>query len=410
MTGVPMLSETWGTRPSFLLICDEWTPTHGGISTFNREMATALARAGYTVLCLVESATPGELADAQARGVRLVIAERTPEGANLFVPVDSVLEFQPNVVVGHDRISGAVAWTYVRKYLTYSPTLVHVVHTAPHEIEPYKGREGWTKRVEKREGITRQIAQAAKVVAAVGPHLASYADSVMGDKFDRFSVLQLDPGMTVASSTTGVRVPRTRPIVLLLGRAEDVELKGLDIAAQSVAGLAISDGGPSPELLVRGAPENECESLHMQLVGLSTLARSRVSVRPYSDDLEQVRTDLQRAALCVLPSRAEGFGLAALEAIGLGTPVLVSDKSGLAQTLFHLLGREALPMIVGVVDNLQEDVRRWTAAIQGVLNDLPKAFTYADEIRAKLRAKLSWSSMAETLVERIAVPSPAVSA
>src|SRR5262249_23106038 len=101
---------------------------------------------------------------------------------------------------------------------------------------------------------------------------------------------------------------------------------------------------------------------------------------------------------------AEGFGLAALEAIALGTPVLVSDRSGVSETLREHLGRTAEPMIVPVTDNLQVDVRAWTMAIQQVVDDPAGAFQYAFAVRAKLRGVLRWDTMVHTLVTRLRIP------
>ena len=37
--------------------------------------------------------------------------------------------------------------------------------------------------------------------------------------------------------------------------------------------------------------------------------------------------------LCIMPSRTEGFGLAALEALSAGLPIFVSENSGLGDAL-----------------------------------------------------------------------------
>lgn len=390
------------SRPSFLLVCDEWSPTRGGISTFNRSLATGLAAEGYHTVCLVESASPREHEDARARGVKLITAEWTPAGANLYVCATAAREVAPDVVIGHDRVTGSIAWTYVTKYL--QAALVHIIHTAPPEIEPYKRTGETAQRTEAREQMTRSIAADADIVAAVGPRLARYAEAVVGDGFGGVSVLQLDPGLDIPEGIVGHhrrQVPST-PTVLVLGRTGDIELKGLDIAARAVASLTGAYRQPNPSLLVRGAPAAECDRLHSQLVRLSGLARDRVDVRPFTDDLDQISRDLRRAALCVLPSRAEGFGLAALEAISVGTPVLVSDRSGVAETLRDRLDPIADRMIVKVVDNNTLDVARWSSAIQQVLDDLPAAFGYAHEVRSRLGGVLSWNTLVDALVVRLA--------
>jgi glycosyltransferase involved in cell wall biosynthesis len=387
---------------TYLLVCDEWSPTKGGISQFNRRLATALAAAGHRTCCLVESATEREQLDARQRGVKLIVAQQSPAGPNLFIFAKDVAAEYPGVVVGHDVISGSAAWTWARHYLPHA-SLVHIVHTPSH-IEPYKREDDATRRTEEREQVTRRIASDADVVAAVGPSLARSAAAMVGGGV---SVLQLDPGMDVPEQIgDGPREAPVNPTVLVFSRGAHVQPKGLDIAAHAVAALTVPHGKPRPDLLIRGAPVERCDSLRRYLVDESRLSRGQIDVRPYTDDPEQLDRDLTRAMLCVMPSRAEGFGLAALEAIAVGTPVRVSDKSGLAETLRYHLGWLAEPMIVEVVDDLERDVASWRSAMQQVMDDPAGAFKYAADIRAKLKDVLRWDTMAARLTAALAIPAP----
>lgn len=47
-----------------------------------------------------------------------------------------------------------------------------------------------------------------------------------------------------------------------------------------------------------------------------------------------------KASVLLMPSRTEGFGLVGLEAIALGCPVLISEKSGLAELLQSTPGKD----------------------------------------------------------------------
>jgi glycosyltransferase involved in cell wall biosynthesis len=388
---------------SLLTICDEWLPRRGGISRFNRSLAIAAADRGHRTFCLVHAASRADIEDAEENGVALVTAEWTPAGRNIYVPARAVLDANPDVVIGHDIVSGCAAWVYAKKYL--QATLVFIVHTAPVENEPYKRATEAVRRTEEREGEVRRIADDSDVVAAVGPRLARRTEALIGDGFTDTHVLRLDPGMDVpADGDRGRKVP-AHPTVVMLGRTMHIEPKGLDIVAKAFAGLTVAHGGLAPDLLIRGASNESCDRLRHELVRLSGMARDRIDIRPFTANLNEVRRDLRRSVLCVMPSRAEGFGLGALEAIGMGTPVLVSARSGLAETLREFLGRNAEPMIVDVVDHPEHDVPRWTEAIQKVLDNLPAAFTYAREIRDKLRTELRWDRTVDALIARLAVPS-----
>ncbi|TCO62536.1 glycosyltransferase family 4 protein [Actinocrispum wychmicini] len=388
-----------GRPPSFLLICDEWTPGRGGISQFNRSLATALAVAGHRTTCLVNQATTGEIQDATSRGVVLRVAESTPECPNMYVPAEKVVHDSPDVVIGHDIVSGSVAHVYARRYL--SARLVVIVHT-PAQVEMYKRKPDPTRRVAEREALIRRICADADLVAAVGHRSARSTEAVISDGFGRGRVLPLEPGIDVVDRTR--QIPAT-PTIVVLGRGEHPEAKGLDIAARAVAGLTTDQA----DLFVQGAPADRCDDLHRSLIELSGLARHRIDVRPFTDNIDQVAHALTRAALCVLPSRIEGFGLSALEAIGAGTPVLVTTRSGLAETLQRHLGPFAEPMIVDVTDDVEADVTRWRDATQRVLDGLPAAFNYTDKVRHTLKNPLSWARTVATLTAELTAATSAVS-
>jgi glycosyltransferase involved in cell wall biosynthesis len=387
-----------GNHLSLLFVCDDWSSAKGGISVANRRLAIAFADLGDTVLCLVERATEAERADAARSGVRLVVAGHTPAGPDLHLPVAEVLSDRPDVVVGHDRVTGHIAWLYARKF--GAAALVHVVHTAPAEIEPYKSRLDAAARVEAREAYTLELADHADVIAAVGPRLTRYANHLLDDGYGDTPVFQLNPGLD-PDPLDRVRRPPVRPNVMVLGRTDDVELKGLDIAAGAVAALHHGAGRPAPNLFVRGAPADQCEQIRTVLTGVTDLPRGQVDIRPFSEDTSAVLRDLRRAALCVMPSRAEGFGLVAWEAIAAGTPVLVSAQSGAAELLRESLGTVADGLIVDVTDDWSRDVRAWAAAVQRVMDDLPATFAMAHELRARLLSTFTWQAAAEALRGRI---------
>jgi glycosyltransferase involved in cell wall biosynthesis len=381
-----------GPATSYLLVCDEWSPTRGGVSMFNRALATALARNGHRTACLVESATANEHDDARTRGVTLLTAEMTPAGPALLVPATAALDFSADVIIGHDRFSGREAWAYARRYGWAA--LVLIIHTAPNEIERYRNSGEATRRMEQREEIICRIAADADITAAVGPRLSRYAADLLEDGSGRSRILQLDPGVEAWNGWT--RQPPRTPHVLVLGRTGDIELKGLDIAARAVAQLP-AVAGVQPRLLVRGAPDADCDALHAELVARSGVARERIDVRSFTVDPIRLQRELARSAVCVMPSRVEGFGLAAFDAIAAGTPVLISSKSGAAELLRTRLGRSAEPMIVEMVDNRDVDVPRWGAAIATALSDVPGSFRYAQEMRTRLAAEFPWHATAEVL-------------
>ncbi|MFI5565626.1 glycosyltransferase family 4 protein [Amycolatopsis japonica] len=386
--------------PSVLLISDEWSPTRGGISRFNRRLAITFAAEGYRTACLVKGVSEFERSDAQQHGIRLFAAPATPDGPSLFVPSPEVIKWRPDVVIGHDIVSGSVAWTYTEYYVP-SAALVHVMHTAPAQNESFKPHPDRAQRIAAHERRMREIAADAAVVAAVGPLLRNRAEAIL----DSGDVLQLDPGIDIPDDPRWLRrSPPSNSIVLMVCRTEHIEPKGLDIAAGAVAGMRFPHHHSPPELRIRGAHRERCDSLKDNLVARFGIGRDRIDVREYDPNPAAVAHDLGHAALFLMPSRAEGFGLAALEAIGLGTPVLISGRSGLAQMLRDNCPEVAEPMIVPVVDDLEEDIRVWRSAVERKMDNLNGAFGYAREMQRRLAVRFRWSTTVSTLVSRLPVP------
>ena len=108
--------------------------------------------------------------------------------------------------------------------------------------------------------------------------------------------------------------------VLVFGRgdAEDFELKGFDIAGKAVAQLA------DTRLVFVGAQDGKHEEIAKRL--------TRCGV-PASRRRESLKRLFKEVDLVVMPSRTEGFGLAGLEALSAGLPVLVSRNSGFGDSL-----------------------------------------------------------------------------
>ena len=120
--------------------------------------------------------------------------------------------------------------------------------------------------------------------------------------------------------------------VLVFGRGdkEDFQLKGYDIAACAIAELKDE---PKPyKLFFVGAPSGEEETV-TDLLLEQGIDRRQLTVRRFCESREQLPSLFRQADLVVMPSRTEGFGLAALEALSASLPVLVSGNSGLGEAL-----------------------------------------------------------------------------
>jgi len=101
------------------------------------------------------------------------------------------------------------------------------------------------------------------------------------------------------------------------------------------------------------------------------------------------------ADLAIMPSRTEGFGLAALEALSAGLPILVSDNSGLGKALAEIESGASV-----VVDS-NEPVE-WGKAIKRVRKKRRSIrLKEAKTLRSNYDQKFKWQEQCAALVEEI---------
>jgi glycosyltransferase involved in cell wall biosynthesis len=392
-----------------LAIGDEWHSSHGGLSTFNRQLCGALASIGADVVCLVLHASSEDRQD--AAGVTLVEATRAPGQAER----DALSRkprlpdgFAPDVIIGHGRVTGPAAQILADDHFPMAKRL-HFVHMAPDEIEWFKldRDDDAGARAEERTKIELELGRTATRVVAVGPRLHNrYLTELY--PYDVPRPLRLDPGF----DASGV-VPRGHPPpgspwrVMLLGRLEDDYPKGLDLAAKAV-GLAAKHRGEQAaplELVLRGARPDTSADLRGKLREWSGHPALGVVVRPFTTDTESLDADIRRASLVLMPSRKEGFGLVGLEAIVAGTPVLVSSESGLGGILRETLEKEQADRIVVPMSGDDErDGDEWGRAVERMLSDREASFHRATEVRALLAEKKTWAAAIGGLLAELRKP------
>jgi glycosyltransferase involved in cell wall biosynthesis len=404
----PAAARRRGRR--IVALATEWLSGRGGLSTFNREMCIALAARGEQVHCVVLDPSDSERVPAQTAGVTLVAAARTPGGSDL----DALSNrealpdgYVPEVIIGHGRVTGPAAHRMHRDFP--SARRLHVIHMAPDEIEWYKldRADDAGTRADERHRLELELASGAFRTVAVGPRLFNrYRRDLAG--FPTAQVVRLDPGFDIATTTLDPRPPDGHPWrILLSGRAEDAELKGLDIAARAVAQAARHLREQSGvELLVRGAPEGGSAELRNRLLAWAGSPPGfEIVVRPYSVDALHLAAELRSASLVLVPSRSEGFGLSGLEAILAGVPVLVSGASGLGELIREVGSREqSAQVVVPVVNDADADAATWAREITTSLRDRRAAFLRAADLRRDLSKDRSWADAIAGLLAHLDQP------
>ena len=179
-----------------------------------------------------------------------------------------------------------------------------------------------------------KLCECADQVVAIGPKLAdTYSHYLRYCQKDQ-AVFQLTPGIFSEFSHVKQATEESETFcVLVFGRGdyEDFKLKGYDIAAKAFAELSET----SYQLVFVGAPPGKEDEVAEKLCKHG-IDRKQLRVRSYEENRAELAKLFCEVDLAIMPSRTEGFGLAALEALSAGLPVLVSGNSGLGEALKKL--------------------------------------------------------------------------
>ncbi|KAL9961098.1 hypothetical protein ACROYT_G029980 [Oculina patagonica] len=345
-----------------LFICDEWGSSKGGLSTFNREFAVNLAKASrerLNIHCYVCSSSEGDRQDAIKQGVNLITARRVPGSDPIEWLKRPPPELQnPDIVVGHGRKFGGAAYFISDRTKC---KWIHFVHVFCEDLGKHKLEGGATADAiaenEKKNKQELELCEAAHLVVAVGTELQ--------EKYIRRipEIKVITPGLFEQFLIDGRQPHRVqkRFRVFMFGRGsfEDFALKGYDIIGDAVASL-----GRKYELTFVGSPQYEQRSIESWFIEKTKIARNQLTIRGYCD-YQEMKKMFREADVIVMPSRTEGFGLVALEAISASVPVLVSSECGIAKALEEVEGG----MSVVVESDRPQD---WSGRIKQLSQQKPK--------------------------------------
>ena len=122
---------------------------------------------------------------------------------------------------------------------------------------------------------------------------------------------------------------------------------------------------------------------------------SRLRVRRFIEFREHLKQQFSEVDLAIMPSRTEGFGLVALEAMSARLPILVSKNSGFGEVLKKVRHGSQC-----VIDS--DDAEEWAKNIEKVWNkDRELRLEEAEDIRNSYGKKYSWEEQCSVLVEKI---------
>ena len=384
-------TSSWKLRVT--LLSSEWRSTKGDLSTFNRELAIQLAkRPSVEVSVFLPQCSEEDKRVAASHNVHLIEAEAMsglePDLWLSWLPEDHAV----HCVIGHGPVLGRLVQIIKRHH---DCKWIQVVTTFPDEDNVYLTAHGVLTRIEEKHQAEVKLCEKADQVVAVGPKLAQVFSRYFCAGGKDQDVLNLTPGIISEFCDVKQATEERKTFsVVVFGRGdhEDFELKGYDIAARAIAELR---NEPEPyKLLFVGPPSGEVGKVRDRLLR-QAIDRSQLTVHCFIESGEQLARLFCEVDLAIMPSRTEGFGLAALEALSAGLPVLVSKNSGIGEAL------EEVPHGSSCVV-WSEDPKVWANAIKSVRKKNRKLrLREAKVLQGEYAEMYNWQDQCSRLVERM---------
>ncbi|XP_022809578.1 uncharacterized protein LOC111346564 [Stylophora pistillata] len=391
-----------------MFLCDEWKSSKGGLSTLNREFAINLAETttrSMKIHCYVSQSDDRDRVDAKQHGVNLITAETVPGSRD---PLDWLkvppLELQhPDVVIGHGRKLATPACLIVR---AAKCKWIQFVHVFCEDLGKFKETTATAvtytiEENEEKHKMEIELCEAADAVVAFGSRLQQkYSRSLpkmevkiitpgIVEKFCIESIESGNPARVLSRTLTAFKsyMFMKKFNVFMFGRAtyEDLTLKGYDIVANAIGSLGVKF-----ELTFVGSPPGGHRELEQWFIQKTCIKRRQITIRGYCTEQDELKKMFHQSDLVALPSRTEGFGLVALEAISSGVAILVSGESGVAEALQEVDGGDS------VIVKSDDDAVEWARRISEVSSQSPEdREAKARQLRENYRKVYSWGEQCE---------------
>lgn len=410
------ISEDYSIQESnqlkIIAVATEWFSKNGGISTFNRKLCIALARAGHKIYCFIPDATSSEIESAKAANINLVTCKPSPGIISYQEKLNAgpypQINFQPDLIIGHSHITGPQALRLASQL--YACPYVHVVHTLPDELEAHKPSDddksfsGRPSNGLMKLDLQKEICLKSALVITVGPVLYESVCTDLKMYEDQLKVINLNPGLDddlfKVNSKATPDLPMTNRC-RMSGRIDDNRIKGVDIAAYLAHECTNDPDLSRIKFIFRGFDASNMDRNFKELMNTLKINPTNITPKPFSTDEHDLIAEMHELSLVIMPSRCEAFGLVGLEAISAGIPTLISKKSGLGQLLLSLVDNERelsvcskeyiKEIVLDTYNDHSATVPIWLNSLKIIISDRHAAFIKASKLRDELKNILTWS-------------------
>lgn len=326
----------------------------GGMNVYVRDFSRALARRGVQVDVFTRSQDECQprIKHDLGNGGRVIHIPAGPE-APISVSdsvgyvgefVDNILRFANDegavydLIHSHYWLSG-LAGEQLRR--AWGAPLLHMFHTLGHMKNQIARNESERANLERLDGETHVVQIADRLIAATPAERRQLVELYGADP-EKISVIS--PGVDLAhfrpipqlQAKQMVGIPPQRKNILFAGRIEP--LKGIDTLLEAMALLKTrhaADLADTCVTIIGGNPwadslDAEMERLQKMRIDLGL---DDLVAFAGARDQEILPYYYAAAEMVVMPSHYESFGMVALEAMAMGTPVIASEVGGLAHVV-----------------------------------------------------------------------------
>ncbi len=289
--------------------------------------------------------------------------------------------YRPDVVHAHTSKAGFLGCLAARREGVPAVVLAPHGHILRHNAQiPGVPARGLKRRL-LAAACKRNVRYAHVVVT---PNDAERSDGIRHGLWSAEEVLTVPNGVDTDRFRPGGRTEARRalglsperPVVGVVARL--TREKGVDLAVETVRmlrGVTLVIVGDGPER----------ESLETQVDSLYVADRTI-----FTGNWENIEEILPAFDVCLAPSRTEGHGMVAAEALACGVPVVASRVGGLQSLIVH----EQTGLLVE-----PEDVPAYAQSIARLISDRPLAAALGRAGRARMESCFSYEAMVTETLE-----------
>ncbi|PFX14164.1 hypothetical protein AWC38_SpisGene21702 [Stylophora pistillata] len=307
------------------LLASECSSSMGGLSTINRQLA-------------------------------ILLAKHSQVDVTLLVPQFACSEEERRMASRHN-----VSLREAHRLLGYTDPL-DWLSAPPRDLAIGIVLGHGAKLGEEKNTTEVELCELTDAVVAVGPKLTKAYSSYLCSCEKHQNIIQLTPStFSEFSDVKQAVIDMEKFKVITFGRGdpEDFSLKGYDICARAIVELR----DRSCHLIFVGAPDGKQDEVAANLLK-SGIDKSQLTVR-----------------------KTEGFGLAAVEALSAGLPILVSGNSGFGEAFSTVPSGKSF-----VVES--EDPKEWAKAIAPVQEKESSDRLHENEqLKTSYEEKFSWEKV-----------------